>query len=93
MSRVGRSFSLDNVKDKTILDYYDKISNKSEYIKKLILADMNNKSAFTGEQKNELKKLFSQMLEDYLKNNEISVDKKTIEEFDQDAIDALGQFD
>lgn len=90
--RTVRSFSLDDIKDKEIIDYYDKIKNKSNYIKTLITADMKNKSNFTNEQKIELKTLFTQMIEEYLEHNEISVDKK-ISEFDEDAIDALDQFE
>lgn len=90
--RTVRSFSLDDIKDKEIIDYYDKIKNKSNYIKTLITADMKNKSNFTNEQKIELKTLFTQMIEEYLEHNEISADKK-ISEFDEDAIDALDQFE
>lgn len=92
MSRVGRSFSLDDEKDKEILKYYDKISNKSEYIKNLILSDMKTKSSFTKEQKNEIRELFSDLIKEYAHNNELSLDKVT-EEFDLDAIEALDQFE
>lgn len=92
MSRVGRSFSLDDEKDKEILKYYDKISNKSEYIKNLILSDMKTKSSFTKEQKDEIRELFSALIKEYAHNNELSLDKVK-EEFDLDAIEALDQFD
>lgn len=92
MSRVGRSFSLDDEKDKEILKYYDKISNKSEYIKNLILSDMKTKSSFTKEQKDEIRELFSDLIKEYAHNNELSLDKVK-EEFDLDAIEALDQFE
>lgn len=92
MSRVGRSFSLDDEKDKEILKYYDKISNKSEYIKNLILSDMKTKSSFTKEQKNEIRELFSDLIKEYAHNNELSLDKVK-EDFDLDAIEALNQFE
>lgn len=92
MSRVGRSFSLDDEKDVKILEYYDKIKNKSEYIKNLILSDMKIKSSFTKEQKDEIRELFSDLIKEYANNHELSIDKVK-EEFDLDAIDALDQFE
>lgn len=92
MSRVGRSFSLDDEKDVKILEYYDKIKNKSEYIKNLILSDMKTKSSFTKEQKDEIRELFSDLIKEYANNHELSIDKVK-EEFDLDAIDALDQFE
>lgn len=92
MSRVGRSFSLDDEKDVKILEYYDKIKNKSEYIKNLIISDMKTKSSFTKEQKDEIRELFSDLIKEYANNHELSIDKVK-EEFDLDAIDALDQFE
>lgn len=91
--RVVRSFSFDDEKDKEIINYIDNLKNKSDYIRNLIMSDLNDKSTFTKAQKQELKNLFTEMLTDFLENNEISVDSKNEKNFDEDAIAALDQFD
>lgn len=91
--RVVKSFSLDSDKDKRIIDYYDSISNKSEYIKNLILTDLNNKSNFTKDQREEIKDIFRNLLEEYLQDNKLNISNVEPVEFDEDAIDALSQFE
>lgn len=86
--RKVKSFSVDDVLDLDIIDHLDKQSNTSEYIKRLIRNDINNKpNALTEAQKEEVMRIVSDML----KNKNISIKEEEV--FDKDAMDALSQFD
>lgn len=88
--RKVRSFSVDDVLDLDIIKHLDKQSNASEYIKRLIRNDINNKpEILTETQKEEVMRIVLDMLKD--KN--ISIDKKEEEIFDEDAVAAVDQFD
>lgn len=86
--RKVKSFSVDDVLDLDIIDHLDKQSNTSEYIKRLIRNDINNKpQVLTEAQKEEVMRIVSDML----KNKNISIKEEEV--FDKDAMDALSQFD
>lgn len=85
--RKVKSFSVDDVLDLDIINHLDKQSNTSEYIKRLIRNDINNKpEVLTEAQKEEVMRIVSDML----KNKNISIKEEV---FDKDAMDALSQFD
>lgn len=86
--RKTKSFSVDDAKDKDILKHLDKMSNASAYIANLIRNDMNKKSTFTDEQKNEIFNLIQQ----YVNENDIIINK-TNNGIDSDIVNALDQFD
>lgn len=90
--RVVKSFSLDDVEDKAIIDYFNSKKNKSDYLKELIKADMQNHSNFTPDQREEIENILKNFIEDYIDNNELTLKEKN-NEFDKDALDALEQFD
>ncbi|MFT8352618.1 hypothetical protein [Clostridium saccharoperbutylacetonicum] len=86
--RKTKSFSYDEDKDKKVIEYLSSMDNSSAYIVNLIRADMNKKSIFTDEQKNEILKIIQQ----YITDNELSVTSSN-EKVDSDILEALGQFD
>ena len=87
--RKVKSFSVDDVLDLDIINHLEKQSNTSEYIKRLIRNDINNKSeSLTEAQKEEIKRIVLDMLKD----KDISI-KEEEEVFDEDAVAAVDQFD
>ncbi len=86
--RKTKSFSYDEDKDKKVIEYLNAMSNSSAYIVNLIRSDMNKKSIFTDEQKNEILKIIQQ----YVNDNELSVTKEE-NKVDAEVLNALDQFD
>lgn len=85
--RKVKSFSVDDVLDLDVINHLEKQINTSEYIKRLIRNDINNKQEIlTNAQKEEVKSIFLELLKD----KKISLKE---EMFDEDAKAALGQFE
>lgn len=85
--RKVKSFSVDDVLDLDVINHLEKQINTSEYIKRLIRNDINNKQEIlTTAQKEEVKSIFLELLKD----KKISLKE---EMFDEDAKAALGQFE
>lgn len=84
--RKVKSFSVDDVLDLDVINHLEKQSNASEYIKRLIRADIvNGSKALTEEQKTEVKRIVLEIIKD----KDISIHEEKI---DKDIIDALDQF-
>lgn len=84
--RKVKSFSVDDVLDLDVINHLEKQSNASEYIKRLIRADIvNGSKALTEEQKTEVKRIVLEIIKD--KNISIYEEK-----IDKDIINALDQF-
>ena len=84
--RKVKSFSVDDVLDLDVINHLEKQSNASEYIKRLIRADIvNGSKALTEEQKTEVKRIVLEIIKD----QNISIHEEKI---DKDIIDALDQF-
>jgi hypothetical protein len=84
--RKVKSFSVDDVLDLDVINHLEKQSNASEYIKRLIRADIvNGSKALTEEQKTEVKRIVLEIIKD----KDISIHEEKI---DKDIINALDQF-
>ncbi|MGU8655272.1 CopG family transcriptional regulator [Clostridium perfringens] len=84
MARVTKTVSLNDETDKALLDKLESVPNISEYIKKLIVEDIEeNNSSFTKSQKEEIEKIILSVLSD--KN----FTGKTDKEVDKEQIDAI----
>lgn len=88
VSRKVRSFSLNEEDDKDILDKLSNVPNISDYIKKLIREDIDKRSALTDAQRKEIEDIVMNIIKD-----KALVSKEEELAFDEDAIDALSQFD
>ena len=87
--RKVRSFSLNTEEDKDILERLEELPNISDYIKRLIREDISNGSSLTASQRDEVKRIVMEILKDKC----IEIKEEDIEsKFDEDAIDALDQF-
>lgn len=66
MARVTKSFSLDDKLDKNIIEKLDSVPNRSDYIKNLIAEDLKTKKdVFSIKEKNAIKKIVLDILENY----------------------------
>lgn len=66
MARVTKSFSLDDKLDKNIIEKLDSVPNRSDYIKHLIAEDLKSKKdVFSLKEKNAIKKIVLDILENY----------------------------
>lgn len=87
--RKVRSFSLNTEEDKDILERLEELPNISDYIKRLIREDISNGTSLTATQREEVKRIVMEILKDKC----IEIKEEDIEsKFDEDAIDALDQF-
>ena len=87
--RKVRSFSLNTEEDKDILERLEELPNISDYIKRLIREDIANGTSLTAAQREEVKRIVMEILKDKC----IEIKEEDIEsKFDEDAIDALDQF-
>ena len=87
--RKVRSFSLNTEEDKDILERLEELPNISDYIKRLIREDIANGTSLTAAQREEVKRIVMEILKDKcIENKEEDIESK----FDEDAIDALDQF-
>lgn len=87
--RKVRSFSLNTEEDKDILERLEELPNISDYIKRLIREDIANGTSLTEAQREEVKRIVMEILKDKC----IEIKEEDIEsKFDEDAIDALDQF-
>lgn len=88
--RKVKSFSLNTDEDNDILDKLNEVTNISDYIKKLIREDISNGSTLTTAQREEVKRIVMEILKD----KSIDIKEEDIDDkFDNDAVDALNQFD
>ena len=87
--RKVRSFSLNTEEDKDILERLEELPNISDYIKRLIREDISNGTSLTATQREEVKRIVMEILKDKC----IEIKEEDLEsKFDEDAIDALDQF-
>lgn len=85
------SFSLDDEADKDIIDYLNSLKNKSAYIAEVLRADIKKKGTFTDAQREEIRAIIREFISE---GNIIAADRDDgkKENFDKDAMEALGAF-
>lgn len=84
------SFSADDQKDKDIIRHLKKQKNASAYIVDLIRADINNtKKNFSNAQRQEIVNI----IEQFISENNISLETRTKKSIDPEIKNALDQFD
>lgn len=90
--RKVESFSVDTEKDSDIINFLQRVSNKSQYIKELIRADIGNASNFNYVQIEEIKSIVAEMLKEYVANGSIKELAADDDSMDKDAINEINQF-
>lgn len=90
--RKVESFSVDTEKDSDIINFLQRVSNKSQYIKELIRADIGNESSFSELQIEEIKDIVSEMLKEYVANGSIKELSADEDNMDEDAVNEINQF-
>lgn len=84
------SFSADEKIDKDVINYLKKQKNASAYIVDLIRADINNtKKNFSNAQRQEIVNI----IEQFISENNISLETRTKKSIDPEIKNALDQFD
>ena len=91
MRRV-KSFSVDDKKEKEILERLDNCGNISDYVKRLILEDIRkDEEVFSEDQKEAIKKILSEMLKGKIVNgNEVD---NEVDEYEEDVNDLINDED
>lgn len=90
--RKVESFSVDTEKDSDIINFLQRVSNKSQYIKELIRADIGNESSFSELQLEEIKSIVGEMLKEYVANGSIKELAADEDNMDEDAVNEINQF-